>query len=281
MKLTKVRLIGANTIDLPLEGVGPLTPYMLKAADGLGPTEVDVLISRTLLSGGVYQGRRPQLREVTIRIGLQPEWNIGQTAQELRTELYGLLTPRYGEMVKLQIIDGEDVIAETSGHVRRLEIAPFSKDPEVQVVLSCLESYLTGPDDLTFNPTWVDGPTMSSVIIDNPGTAPTGFYAEILFQTNFTGFINLTDAAGLLGERIYVEQDFNIGDTFVVDTREGSRGVWRKRNGFSTLDSILGGMGPNSVWLQLYHGENTLRVNHLGVDWGAAGLKLKPLYWGI
>lgn len=281
MKMNKIRLVGAKTVDMPLEGVGPLSPYVLKAADGLGPVGVDVSIDHSVNGVGTYQGRRPLLRQVVLRVGLQPEWNIGQTPQELRTDLYTLLTPRYGDMVYLYVMLGESVIAFTAGHISKLEISTFSKDPEVQITLDCTMSHLRSYTSIQTSPPRTVVGSDARFTIDNSGTAPTPFVAEFKFKTAKTGVIRLSDNNPYGGQYIAVEKDFAIDDVLVVDTRPGTRGVWRKLAGTSTTHNILGSLDPGSTWLTLHNGENILYFDDATFEWGTGAFKFQPEYWGI
>lgn len=280
MKFTKLRLNGASSVELPLEGVGPLSPYVLKAADGLGPPQLDVAMGRPLSGKGYFQSRRPQLREIVLRIGLQPEWNIGQTPQELRTELYGLLTPKFGYLLGIEIIDGNTTIAVSGGHVRNFEIAPFSKDPEVQITIACDQSYLMGPNFLSQAPSRAVSGNTSSFTVNNPGTAPTGFTASFQFKAAQSGVIRLSDEA-VNGESIGVSQNVAIDDVIIFSTTPGDRGIWFKPAASSTATSILGGIEQDSEWIQLHNGDNVLRLNHPNFVWFAGGVTFKPAYWGV
>ncbi len=56
MDITKIRIIGLSTVDLPIIGALPSDSYILKAADGLGPPESDVSIASSLEQWGRLSG---------------------------------------------------------------------------------------------------------------------------------------------------------------------------------------------------------------------------------
>src|SRR5690349_18429148 len=132
MKMDNLRFVGATNIDFPLMGADPSGPFVLKSVEGLGPPDVNVRMVQTVLEGGLYQGKRPSLRQIVALVGLQPNWDIGQSAEELRTQLYSLMTPRYGQPIVVQIMYQGVVQAQAQGQVSRMEAALFSKDPAVQ-----------------------------------------------------------------------------------------------------------------------------------------------------
>lgn len=282
MKFTKIRLAGPSNVDLPKEGVvSPINPFLLKGADGLGPVEVDVSMANTLQMGGVYQGRRPQLREITVLVGLKPDWNIGQTAQELRTTLYGLLTPKFDNMIKVQLMDGDVVVAEARGYVKTMEISAFSKDPEVQVVVSCDHAYLRAPSPVFVEPdtSISDGYTVAT--INNPGTAPSGFWMGFTLTEDHSGSLQILEDT-FMGKIMSLGSSFNAGVTFIVDTRAGSRGVWRIPPGTTNFISILDELDPTSPWIQLHGGINNIKINvTTGFEWFGGKFSFTPAYWGV
>lgn len=281
MKFDTIRLVGATNVDLPLQGLGPLSPFVLKAADGLGPPEVDVSIGALLQGGGYYQGRRPQNREPVLRIGLQPEWNINQTAEELRSTLYGLLTPKYGALVELHIRKDGVTLARTEGHVKKLEVAAFSKDPEVQVTMACLSPYLKSITGVRQTPPLVVSGGNTLFEIDHIGTAPTGFYAQFQFTAATTGILTISDN-GPLGEKLKINRTFAINDILTINTTAGARGIWRSTTANPTgLVSILGNLVPDSDWIQLHSGINPLKISSPAVVFTSLSTVHTPTYWGV
>lgn len=181
MYFTKVRLNGLAAIDLPVVNAKPSDIYILKGAVGLGPPEVDVSIANTLNAGGFFQGRRPQPREIVLHIGLNPNYKTNQSAADLRTQLYGLLTPGNYTSIKIEIYNDTTSLMYVNGYVKKLEIAPFSKTPEVQVTFACMEQYFLAPTAL-----YVDPGSKTAPLIKNIGTAEAGFHMELTFTAGLT-----------------------------------------------------------------------------------------------
>lgn len=271
MKFNKIRLIGLATIDLPIEGALPSDPYILKSADGLGPPEVDVTIADTLEGDGVYQGRRPQSREPVIRIGLNPDHGANQTASEMRSSLYGMLTPDASDIVKMEVIYNDSVVATTEGYIKKIEPAIFSQTPEVQITMACLRPYLEAPSVLYVTP----GGTKAAPEILNTGNARTGFHMEVVFNAAVSNW-KITDAAGNFLEFDY---DFQAGDILAFDTRPGLRGIWVTRNLVTT--KIIYSLNSGSKWLMLYGGNNVFSTSDQSFDWNAGETYFLPKYWGV
>jgi Phage tail protein len=268
MYFTKLRLVGLTTIDLPIIDALPSDPYILKSVTGLGPPEVDVSIMNTLNAGGFYQGRRPQTREPVVHIGLNPDYKIEQTVSDLRQDLYGLLTPGADDIVKIQIWDDIDLLLYTTGYVKKLEIAPFSKTPEVQVTISCLQQYLLSLDDLYVDPGSTSAPTITNV-----GTAPAGFHMEVVFSAGMPQW----EITASNGDKMLFDYDFLSGDTLIFDTRPGVRGIKVLRG--VTEMNILWALSSDSTWLMLHGGDNYFTTVPTTFAWG--DVYYLPQYWGI
>jgi hypothetical protein len=268
MKFTRLKLIGFHETNLPVVGALPSDPYIFKGADGLGPPEIDVIIANTLNAGGYYQGRRPQTREIVIRIGLNPDFGSSLTAADLRGELYGLLSPNTSDAITIQILNENQIVAYTTGYVKKLEIAPFSPTPEVQVTIASLYSYLLAPDSVSLAPA-----NLAVFDIENLGTAPTPFYMEILFRADTSQFI-LTDD---LNRPMKVTYDFKDGERLVINTEPGSRGVWRIHNENKT--SIIHALSTDSIWHVFHSGTNRFGTNVQTFEW--RDFHYTPRYWGI
>lgn len=280
MKWNKLRFVGTTNVDLPLQGADPSGPYVLKSVDGLGPPERDVFLARTIQEGGVRQGTRSRNRSVVPIIGLQPEWDTGQTAEELRSELYGLIAPPFGQPLIAQVMLGNTVIAQCRGDISRFEAAMFTSDPAVQMTLDCDYPYLLSPTVLSQFPakTVVSGKT--AIDIANPGDAPAGFWLSLTLQSAQSGPLVISEDS-ILGRSMTIGGTWGAGDTLTIDTRAGQRGVWRKASGSSNRVSVLGDLTGDSPWLQLHKGPNRLLVNNLAFDWAGSGFQHTIAYWGV
>lgn len=268
MKFTKIRLQGLNTIDLPITNVSSSDPYILKSIDGLGPPPVNLFIDQTLDLDGYYKGRQIRYREPVLQIGLNSNYVTGVMVSDLRSELYGLLSPGSSEAIRLSIFNNDTEIMYTTGYIKTMDIVPFSATPEVQVTMSCLKPFMEAPIGIH-----VETLPGESVEVTNEGTAETGLYFEVLFTASVTDFV-ITDSRGNIMEINYA---FDVDDVLTVDTRSGSRGINLTRD--ETTTSIIYALSMNSKWLWLYGGNNTITVNNTTFTW--QDFYYVPQYWGI
>lgn len=281
MKYTKIRLqsVGGTSVDFPFIGLEPDYKYILKAADGLGPPEFEVPVANTVFGGGVLQGRRALAREPVIRIGLNPDWEINQTAADLRSELYGLLEPIVGNTIRLVLMDGVEEIVQSNCLIKNFEISTFVKDPEVQLTLACIEPYLEGPEELDLMP--FDG---TSFAIDNIGSARTGISLEMKFGTINADPIKtwkITNTS--TQETMEFATSFANFDGIRFNTQPGKRDVdmWdASLSGTDKWIDKLGMLTPASKWISLRPGINIFNV--VGpADWDWIAGSYRPLYWGV
>lgn len=282
MKMDNLRFVGAESVNLPIIGADPSGPFVLKGVEGLGPPEINVRMARTVLEKAIYQGKSPVLRQIIAVVGLQPDWDTGQTAQELRTTLYSLLTPRYGQMVRSEIVSEGVVQAYAQGHISKLETALFTKDPAVQITLDCDYAYLLDPNQVTQTPVQSTVGGIRAFDVLNNGTAPSGFKAGFTLMANVGSSLVLSDE-NPLGQKMQIDGiNWVAGDRFVIDTRPGSRGVWRGAGG-GALVSVLNNMNAGvSEWLALYGGDNRLLLNTTAFDWDPEyNFTHQPAYWGV
>lgn len=273
MKFTKIQLVGSSqTFNLPLVGATRNDPYILKDASGLGPVEVDISIADRLFLGGVYQGRRPNSREVVMQIGLNPDYSTDQSPAELRDALYTLFGTDFTDPMKIVILD-ESVVDKSvyaDGYIKKFEINPFSKEPAVQITFSC-------PD-----PFWIDPETTISTDLDlaapsivNPGSAPTGLY----FEVDFTGTRNFFEVDLGSNQKFRVEYvNFVSGDKLIVSTQPGERKIQLVHS--SVTSNIIGGLTSDSDWLQLKSGLNDFVIpTPTNFTWDVISLQAR--YWGV
>lgn len=282
MKMDLLRFIGATSVDFPILGADPSGPFVLKGADGLGPVEVTVRMGKTVLEKAIYQGKSPTLRQVNVVVGLQPNWDVGQTAEELRTILYGLLTPRYGALVRMEVVSNGVVQGFAQGQVSKLEPVLFTKDPAVQITLDCDYGYLLAPNLVVQQPVQSSVGGIRGFTVDNDGTAPAGFIMGVTLRANVGTSLVLSDN-NPLGMKFQVDGiNWVSGDRFVLDTRPGSRGVWRGPAGGALVSALNNMNAAVSEWMYLYPGDNLLTINTTAFDWDVTYKFMhQPAFWGV
>lgn len=295
MDFDKIRLTGANVIgaiDLPVKGgmVAPSDLFIVKGVDGLGPADIDVFIANTPNRGGVYQGRRPQNKEIVIQMGLNPDYSSGQTPSDLRSYVYGMLTGGYtGASISFILMTADDdEVARTTGWVKKCETVVFQKEQVVQVTLATVSPYLNylfrhvvDVDDFDgdgfADPMPTDNPNFTNV-----GDAPTGVHMKLIMTSSYD-YWELKSASN---ERL-VKFDLmgvhgipvTAGDIIEFNTEPGSRFARLTIDGTGEVINLLAAMTKDSVWFQLYSGLNQFSCDQENYNW--LEIDYEVHYWGI
>lgn len=279
MIFDKIRLVGpSNAIDLPLRGAQPNDPYIVKDVDGLGPSEVVVNMKDTLTRGGIMQSLRPRNKNLDILVKINPDYTLGQRPDALRDEIYKMLAPVMGAAIKLQLVASNEVKAEIPGYLSRVTPNPFSKDPEVQISMPCTQPYFAAPQVVNVNTTAMFGGQPSfDWPIDVQGTAPTPFAMSVKFSQNNIN-PEIYHMGSEYGRKFYVPGSFSAGQSLAIGGYPGVRFA-RKDIPLQPSVDLMGSLGMNSEWLDLYGGvTNTLRFSaQVYIEW----LYYTPKFQGI
>ena len=279
-----------HTITLPVFSAKPTDEFILRSGTGFGPPEVDIGLSPTPPMGSSYMGSHPRDREIVLLIRMNPDYTGPnyRAVSELRALLYRLM----GSNVPITIIvntDSTDTSQEyvpstmqTTGHIRRIETAPFAKDTDIQVTLACEDAVFVAP-------------TVMSIVSDLPkpilynASAPTGFTYSFILRANVAGTLSLrthqvlpyTEMATLPATAA-----LKANDILKFDTRPLLRKITVTRAADGKVVDLTGLLDLSSkAWPQLHPGNNTVTVLE-----GGTALNPQPItdmftytkqYWGV
>lgn len=264
-------------IVLRVSDATPDDPYILKAADGLGPPEFDIS-----MAGATLKSRRPQGREVSFLISLNPDYTGGQTMDELKEALYLFVDPAPERLT--YIIFGWGDPTETwvlktwlylQGFVKTMTPAKFTKDPVFQIVFTCRYPYYLRFTNIGLSPGELALLDPLAFDITPPGNAPTQFAMNVTFTADKTEYWVEHDS----GKRLHLEYDFEIGDTLTIATAEdGVKSIQVNPVGVDPTVSILWALTDDSEWFSLHPGINHITtstddvtldsINAFGRWWG-------------
>lgn len=294
--ITQIRLFGLTPVTLRLSETPISDKFLFKAADGFGPPDINVFSEVRPGVGSNYQGRRPQNKQLVIRIGLNPDYGSNVRPAELRQDIYGLLTQGIDGKTKVELLDAAGTVKlQTEGYVSKCEVVPFAQDPEVQVTIDTMSPYFTAPAPVVIDVATVD---RISPVIENIGTAPAGLMLDVKFRSSVPAnsvIFGLGIAPTL--ETFMQYPSFLLGSTpwyvsphsYEIDSRPGYRSVIRKSDDGSIRVAALGEMVTTSrtPWIELHGGINTLHTlkyytpSIVDTDWVWTSIKYYPNYWGL
>lgn len=256
--LTKVEVLAATgqVLSLPLADLE--TGYLIQDIDGLDPVKASLVTSRFgQLDGTRYQASRRENRNLVFDLKFQPAQ--AQTPVEiLRRRLYAYFMPK--SVVTLTFFVDDVAFAVISGRVESFESPKFTQEPEATISILCFDPDFYAPASVVFPGSTVSGITEAEV--EYSGTVETGFLFRLMLDRNLNEFQIYNNTP--LGETLIFEfiGELLSGDILEISTVGGSKYARVTRGGSEM--SFLYGVSPMSNWINLFPGENKIRVQASG-----------------
>lgn len=244
-------LLGLNVEDVT-DG------FVLEDVDGLHPVKATIVSSSFAnLDKQEYQSSRRESRDITITIGMEPDYS-SQTVSDLRKRLYGYFMPK--SPVNLRLVDSDGLEVEINGWVESCEAPLWAKEPQMIVVVRCLDS-----DFVELDPTVVPGNTVSTVTefeINYDGNVDTGIEFVLNVNRTLGAFAIYQTPPDNTSRVIEFASSLVAGDILTIGTTPGEKEVVLTHLGVDT--SVLWAISPQSNWLTLMPGVNKFRVYATG-----------------
>lgn len=226
---------------------------------GLDPVKA-TLVSSSFANqdGGVYQSSRRDSRNITMKLGLDPDPALASVLA-LRRFVYSIFRPKSEVTLKFFVDDTDDAIEDGYQIVGRVEscLSPmFAQQPQVDISIMC------------FDPDFVDPVQVVTTGITSVDASPTYFLYDGTVETGFAATISVHAAISEFS-LIYKDglnqlwnMDFAIpllaGDFVRVVTTPGSKEATLIRAG--VYSSILYAVSPQSTWAEFAPGDNHLQL---------------------
>jgi hypothetical protein len=256
--LTKVevRTPTGMMLSLPLDVES--NGFLVEDITGIDPVKA-TLSSSTFakLDGSQYHSSRREPRNILLTIGLEPDY-VTNSVQDLRMTLYDYFMTK--SSVSLRFFLDNDLTVEIAGVVESFSAELFTKEPRVTISIMCFD-----PDFLALEPIVVAGNTVSDVtefLIEYDGTVETGVVFTLNVDRVLDEFTIYHRPPDDVVRTLDFAADLVADDVVTINTVPGSKVVTLLRD--TTLSSILYGMTPQSIWVQLEKGDNYLRVYAVG-----------------
>jgi hypothetical protein len=256
--LYKVDVTNNQGTLLSLELANISNGILLADIDGLGPVKATLVSSSfARLDGEQFHAARREARNIIFKIKLRPDF-VSTTARDLRSQLYNFFMPKSPVDLKFYMDDGLTV--NISGYVETCEPNIFTQEPAVDVSIMCFQPDFVDVTTQTISEDTVSDTTELDVEYD--GTVETGIVFTLNLnrtESDFTIYHRAPD--GALRQLDFSESLLS-GDVLVINTNPGTKSATLTRTGTST--SILNGVSPQSNWISLSKGTNTIRVYATG-----------------
>lgn len=278
MKLTAISLYsnGAEVALLSFKDPSSVNSYQVKGIDGLDTDEITPKFYQNGGSGDKFYELSMEKRTIVLKIDLNVNYSIGETASELRDNLYAAIASSRTGLVQLKFLNGVSIMASISGFIRKIEAPHFDKTMQVQITIDCIGSMLLAPDatDVTIPPG-----ELTFTVTDNISTAPHGLSFYLQFTAPASSFVIGTpswsftitpgtisgDTGFLTGDQLYFVNEYSGKQLFII----------RGSDTIHLADKII----PGSVWPVLFRGDNTFVVSTIDINW--LSFTHYHTYWGV
>lgn len=252
LSMIEVRNNQGSLLSLPLNDISD--GIVLADVGGMDPVKATIVSSSFALQDGTqYHSSRREERNITLDFDLEPDY-ITQTVYDLRQRLYDYFMTKNEVMLRFIMSNGLEV--DISGRVESCTAPPFTREPKMNVSIICFD-----PDFVDLTTVEIEGETTDLTTEFNVpyiGTSETGI--EFVLNVDRTlaeftiyhrppdGTLRSMDFAGSLLS----------GDILTINTVPGSKGASLNRSG--TVTSVLNNVSPQSNWIELFKGDNHIRV---------------------
>lgn len=253
MRVDTIDLYSNNILfaSFDLKTYDQRNPYIVRHVTGL---DADELVAQFYGQGSVTAKKYYDLvlrpREIVLRIGLNPKYNVGGTPHKLREDLYRAISSHRAGNVELRFNDNARVVGVIKGFITKFESSLFSKDTDVQITIKC--------DDPMIKSQYISGPVISELgsgpvfyFIDPISTSPHGFRMKVTFTEDQDGF-SISDTTG--DWLFLIDYEFLDGDELYLSSEFGEKYLYRIRSGGTLY--LMDKLPLGTLWPVLFPGEN-------------------------
>jgi hypothetical protein len=223
--------------------------------EGLGPVKAN-LVSTGFAGrdGEQYQSSRREARNIKIKLELDPDPEL-DTVWDLRKRLYKIFMTE--AQVKLTLVLVGDLSIDIDGVVETCDPVHFAQEPTMDISIMCFEPDFIDPVPVTVSGTTTADETVISVAYD--GTIETGIQLVLNVDRSLPEFTVYHTLPNDVIETLQFDNyPLVAGDTLTISTVFGTKAATLVRSGVSS--SVLYGISPQSKYIELRPGNNSIRV---------------------
>ena len=256
--LNKVEVRTSRGTLLTLELEDTSEGLLVEEIEGLDPVKATLVSSSfAQLDGAQYHSSRRETRNIKFKFGLEPDY-VTYSIRDLRKRLYDFFMPKSTISLRFYMSDGLTV--DITGVVESFETPLFGKESDVDVSIVCFD-----PDLIDLTPVVISGSTTSGsteTTVTYEGTVETGIEFVLSINRTLTQFTIYHTAPDGSLRQLDFAADLLAGDILTINTVAGNKAATLNRSGSNS--AILYGISPQSNWIELERGDNTLRVYATG-----------------
>lgn len=279
--LTAITVACDNPFTMPVLGAAPRDSLIIQSVTGLGPADKSLFMGDYSRDGGMYGGRRVNMRNPVMLIEINPNFGLGESVEGWRDVLYRAFNDPNINSDDVTLILHDDVKPDRylTGYTEKFEAEAFSKDTTAQISMICPDPYLR---DVT--PTVVTPPEgvegWQTVPFIYNGSSEAGFEVTIKV-TSATQTLTLDNNGKLM---VLTYPTFQVGDIVYINTKPGERQITLTKAADHVVYDVLYTLFSASPWLDLHSQTNTLQVygdSKSRVVAAITNLTYTQSYWGV
>lgn len=242
-----------DLLNFPLEDSE--SGFIVANIDGLGPVKA-TLVSSSFAGrdGEQYQSSRREARNLKFKLELDPDPEF-ETVWDLRKRLYKIFMTEAQVKLTFVLVDGLNI--DIDGVVESCDPDHFSQEPAMDISVMCFE-----PDLIDPNPVTVIGATTAdetAITIEYEGTVETGIQLVLNVDRALPEFtVYHTLPSDVIQTLQFDNYPLEAGDVLTISTVFGAKAATLIRSG--TSSSVLYGISPQSKFIELESGTNSIRV---------------------
>jgi hypothetical protein len=241
-----------ETLELELSNTD--SGFLVAEIEGLDPVKTTITSSTFAgMAGAQFQSSKRESRNLVLKLKPRPN-STHTTVRALREYLYRFFMTR--QDVHLTFYDEEVGQVEIDGIVEETDFPIFTKDPDITVNILCLL-----PDFYDLEVNTYEGETVQDLtmdVIEYRGTIETGFDFKMTVTDTLEQFSIVVKDGNNVHHTLEFAYPLEEDDILEIRTIDGDKGAYLYRDG--TVRSVLYGIAPYSEWVNLYPGENEIRV---------------------
>lgn len=268
--------------SLDVSGENLDNPFVVMSMTG---TDADQIIPRYYGSGAETGTQWHDLtlrpREITMRIGLNPDYKVGLKPSYLRDTLYKAIATHRNGRVLVKFLEDGVAGGVIYGFITRFEAPLFTKTPQIQLTIFCRDPLIRSEARTSINIAGLDLENL--VLVDPISTAPHGFQ----FVADITTF-TATEVTFSIREKelnpdwnfwFYYPLAFGDGTLLYFSSEVNNKYLYKTVGGLP--EYLLGYVDVGSQWPVMFPGENSYFVQFDGVEFVWDSVSFYETHWGI
>lgn len=185
MAITRVDIQNVSSDVLTLIPQDASNGYEVRDIQGLGPVKASLVSSSMAqVDGAQPESSRRDPRNITMTLGIKPNYILAHTVSSLRNDLYDFFMPK--SVLFISFYMDNVLYAVTTATVESFDSEIFTNDPKADISLICYD-----PDFYAPTSTLIEGDSTSdtsTTTINYPGTSPAGVVFTLSPDRDLTGF---------------------------------------------------------------------------------------------